>query len=100
MPLSQEFLDDRSRHLVAKLEHTKKAAQYAGILPAAKKYKEAEHIPQIIAAMERLKNGSYGFCFDCQDEIPRERLLLHPHVERCISCQEDIERRKKNQKKP
>ena len=94
MPFSREFLADRGRHLTAKLRYTKKATERIGILPAVKKYKESEHIPQIIAAIKRLRDGSYGLCLDCQDEIHRDRLLRHPHVERCVSCQEDLETEK------
>lgn len=98
MGFSQEFLLGRKRHLVAKLEVTREATEREDLplLPAAKKYKENEHIPQIIAAIKRIDAGSYGICFDCQEEIPTERLLRHPHVERCVPCQEihDTERRK------
>jgi len=97
MAKSQAFLEDRRRHLVAKLAKTQEATRRADILPAAKYYKETEHIPQIIAAIARVDNGTYGYCFDCEKGIPRKRLLRHPHVERCVSCQtikEKTERRK------
>ena len=87
MPFSQEFLDERGRHLVAKLSDTKKATERIDILPAAKRYKEVEHIPEIIAAQKRLEDGEYGYCVDCSEEIPTHRLSLLPHVARCIDCQ-------------
>lgn len=98
MPQSHAFLEDRRRHLVAKLAATREATAREGLplLPGARRYKEEVHIPQIIAAIERIDNGTYGICFDCEEEIPRDRLLRHPHVERCVPCQkihENTERR-------
>lgn len=89
MAFSQEFLADRRRHLAAKLEVTIEATEREELplLPAALRYKEDEHIPQIISAIKRIDLGTYGTCFDCEDEIPKERLLRHPHVERCVPCQ-------------
>ncbi|OHA83338.1 MAG: hypothetical protein A2937_00660 [Candidatus Yonathbacteria bacterium RIFCSPLOWO2_01_FULL_47_33b] len=89
MAKSQEFLGERRGHLVAKLEVTREATGREGLplLPAARHYKETEHIPQIIAAIARIDNGTYGYCIDCEEEIPKKRLLRHPHVERCVPCQ-------------
>lgn len=93
MAMSQAFLGDRRRHLVAKLKVTRDATGREGLplLPAAKRYKVEEHIPQIIAAIARIDNGTYGYCIDCEDEILEDRLLHHPHVLRCVPCQKVYE---------
>jgi len=44
------------------------------------------------AAMHRIHDGSYGRCSDCGLEIGRERLLAQPSAERCVRCQERIEK--------
>lgn len=95
MPFSQAFLADRSRHLAAKLIATKQALQREGLHLAASEYKIKVLIPQIIAAHERIAEETYGYCFDCSNEIPEERLLKHPHVERCVPCQTESEKKKK-----
>lgn len=45
------------------------------------------------AAVQRLHDGSYGRCGDCNREIGRERLLVQPSAERCLPCQERAEGR-------
>lgn len=95
MAFTETFLADRGRHLAAKLIATRQALQRDGMLPAAKKYKTTVHIPEIIAAHERIAEGTYGYCFDCSNEIPEARLLKHPHVERCVPCQAEVEKRNK-----
>ena len=44
------------------------------------------------AALHRIHDSSYGRCDDCGLEIGRERLLVQPSAERCLSCQERAER--------
>lgn len=89
-----EFLTDRGNHLAAKLQKTKEALYRDGLLNAARLYKLEVLIPQIIAAQNRLIEGTYGYCTDCDEEIQKERLLKHPHVARCVECQGKQERRK------
>jgi len=38
-------------------------------------------------ALGRLRNGSYGICEDCGEEIPEERLRVSPYAARCVPCQ-------------
>jgi DnaK suppressor protein len=38
------------------------------------------------AALERIREGEFGYCEDCGDEIAQARLALDPGVTRCISC--------------
>ena len=39
-------------------------------------------------AIERLKDGSYGICLQCEEEIAPKRLEAIPWAELCIECQE------------
>lgn len=43
---------------------------------------------EILAAFERIKNGSFGECDDCSDGIPAKRLLLQPSASLCVGCQQ------------
>jgi len=39
-------------------------------------------------ALERLKNGSYGQCVACHEEVQQKRLDAVPWARHCIECQE------------
>ncbi|MES2205581.1 MAG: TraR/DksA C4-type zinc finger protein [Pseudomonadota bacterium] len=54
--------------------------------------RQATVVNDIDAARERIKDGSYGICFDCEEDIDYERLLVAPTALRCIRCQEAYER--------
>jgi RNA polymerase-binding transcription factor DksA len=43
------------------------------------------------AALGRLRDGSYGECVDCGDQIAPARLVAYPTATRCIECQEAFE---------
>lgn len=38
------------------------------------------------AALARIKEGEFGYCEDCGDEIPRGRLELDLGASKCVSC--------------
>ncbi len=38
------------------------------------------------AALARLQEGEFGYCEECDEEIPARRLELDPTARRCISC--------------
>jgi DnaK suppressor protein len=40
------------------------------------------------AALERMKDGSYGICLHCEEEISMKRLNAVPWAAFCIQCQE------------
>jgi DnaK suppressor protein len=42
---------------------------------------------QVRAALDRIKDGSYGICLSCEDEIPPQRLEAVPWTPYCIQCQ-------------
>jgi DnaK suppressor protein len=39
-------------------------------------------------ALERLKNGGYGACVACQEEVQQKRLEAVPWARHCIECQD------------
>lgn len=41
----------------------------------------------IDAALERVDNGDYGICRDCEETINPKRLEFDPTALRCIECQ-------------
>ncbi|WP_347469645.1 TraR/DksA family transcriptional regulator [Burkholderia stagnalis] len=44
-------------------------------------------------ALQRIRDGSYGDCADCDMPVDYERLLARPTAERCAHCQQLHERR-------
>jgi RNA polymerase-binding transcription factor len=47
---------------------------------------------EIAAALERIDNGSFGTCLNCEEEIAAKRLAAVPWTALCIVCQEVAER--------
>ena len=45
---------------------------------------ELEKIEKALAAMDA---GTYGFCANCQKEIPVERLRAYPQADTCLDCE-------------
>lgn len=44
-------------------------------------------LTQVVAALRRLDDGSYGQCEDCGDAIDARRLLALPATRFCTACQ-------------
>lgn len=47
----------------------------------------AETRAEVTHALDRMKQGAYGYCEDCFATIPEERLRIVPEASRCIHCQ-------------
>ncbi len=41
---------------------------------------------RLLAALERLDDGEFGYCDDCGDEIAKGRLQLDPAALKCVDC--------------
>jgi DnaK suppressor protein len=48
---------------------------------------------QVLEALQRLKNGTYGTCGQCGVEISRQRLEIIPEALYCVDCQRGSEQR-------
>jgi DnaK suppressor protein len=44
------------------------------------------------SALSRIRDGSFGQCVSCRNEIDKKRLDAVPWTQYCIQCQEDFER--------
>lgn len=49
---------------------------------------KAETGTKIAAALARLEEGTYGYCYECGDEIAERRLRALPFAARCRHCEE------------
>lgn len=43
-------------------------------------------LDEIDRALERMVQGSYGLCVECEEEIPLARLQALPTATRCVEC--------------
>ncbi len=48
---------------------------------------ETAELLTIEAALQRIKEGVYGFCLDCGASISHQRLSAAPQAMRCLPCQ-------------
>jgi RNA polymerase-binding transcription factor DksA len=55
--------------------------------------RDEETLAQVLDALERVENGTYGRCEGCEGGITKERLRAVPHARFCIECQRQAERR-------
>ena len=50
------------------------------------KQMEGSVMREIIDALKRIADGTYGVCVTCGKPIPRARLEIVPHASRCMDC--------------
>ena len=49
---------------------------------------KSETLHKIEEALARLDEGTYGYCFECGDEVSERRLRALPFAVRCKDCEE------------
>ena len=49
---------------------------------------------EVLAALARIEDNSYGRCIDCGGDIPEGRLEARPDAARCVGCQAKYARRR------
>lgn len=54
--------------------------------------RDAEELGNIEGALARIKDGTYGDCDECGNEIDYRRLEVQPTATRCIACQSQWEK--------
>ncbi len=57
--------------------------------------RERKLIGKIKEAIERIEQGTYGICEDCEEEISTERLKARPVTTLCIDCKKTQETEEK-----
>jgi RNA polymerase-binding protein DksA len=68
-------------------------AERLGDLRVAEFEIDRSRLKDIEEALHRMAEGRYGICADCEDDIPRERLVVQPTAIRCAACQATAEAR-------
>jgi DnaK suppressor protein len=59
---------------------------------------KAETLNKIDEALRRLEEGTYGYCFECGEEISERRLRALPFAVRCQDCEEAREVRQQRER--
>lgn len=57
--------------------------------------RERKLINKIKQALERIEEGTFGFCESCEEDIGAERLRVRPVTTLCIDCKTDEERQER-----
>ena len=50
---------------------------------------------EVLEALRRIQDGSYGKCADCGKPIPEGRLEARPEAARCVACQSKRDRKRR-----
>ena len=50
--------------------------------------RDAEIVRQLRSAIDRIEDGTYGICRECEEDIAPKRLKAIPWAPLCIECQE------------
>jgi DnaK suppressor protein len=59
------------------------------------KERDSKLIAKIKTALERIKEGTYGFCEECGERISDQRLKARPVTTVCITCKKKQETQEK-----
>jgi DnaK suppressor protein len=72
-------------------------ADYASVatetdIDAAIMEQQRQELTEIELALDKIREGSYGICEMCEDEISTERLAVKNFARYCITCREITEK--------
>lgn len=54
--------------------------------------KQQSELAEIELALSKIRNGTYGICEMCEEDIGFARLKVKPHARYCIDCREIAEK--------
>lgn len=54
---------------------------------------EEDTLSLVEDALERIEEGAYGVCTECESRIPKARLNAIPYAAHCIRCASELESR-------
>ena len=58
--------------------------------------RESHQLREARRALRRIREGTFGTCEQCEEDIPLKRLLAVPSTAFCIHCQEALDRDRKD----
>lgn len=109
----RKFLEDRKNTLLQHIENVGAELSYldqsrppelseeaqeeaAAISLKALDERERQELEDILLAIEKLDNKTYGTCDNCEEPIAMARIKYLPSVRYCISCQTKMEEKGKH----
>ncbi len=92
----EKSLDLKNRTDVARPGFGKRVGDYTSeVIERTTREGSAQNLRTMIAeverAIERVDEGTYGFCVDCGQPINPERLEVKPSATQCIDCKRKSE---------
>jgi DnaK suppressor protein len=54
-----------------------------------------QQLAEVLDALHRIDDGSYGTCADCGKPVPEGRLDAKPEAARCVACQGKRDRQRR-----
>ena len=72
---------------------TRQDAMQAQQMALELKRRNMSRLTQVAQALERVEQGTYGYCARCEEEISEARLAMRPEALICISCADPRSRR-------
>jgi len=107
----KQILEERRREILSEVQSKMRdvraegAGENQGVLDAAEASEadiqddiefaliqmKSETLLKINEALHRLEEGTFGYCFECGDEISERRLRALPFAVRCKDCEEEKE---------
>ncbi|MFH1429935.1 MAG: TraR/DksA C4-type zinc finger protein [Candidatus Uhrbacteria bacterium] len=89
---AEGFALERARHLENKRTIVLlRLREDTDMLDEHRMYKTRVLLPRIAAALERVRDGTYGVCLACGEPIPHARLERLPEAPCCVECQEEAD---------
>lgn len=70
-------------------ENAQEISDYSTNLAAEKVLEKT--LEDIEGALKRIKEGNYGICKYCKQEISKKRLLARPVASSCIACKTELQ---------
>lgn len=65
---------------------TRQDAMQAQQMALELRRRNQQRLEQVRRALERIEDGSYGFCARCEEEIAPARLKVKPETPICVEC--------------
>ena len=62
--------------------------------------REFSQLRNVLAAIRRIEDGSFGMCQECEEDIHPKRLAAVPWAAYCIQCQEAVDRNTEEMRPP
>jgi DnaK suppressor protein len=78
-------------HDYGKDEGDRAVASISREIDASQKSRDRSLLAAVDGALKRIKDGTFGECLNCGQEISAKRLEAIPWVRYCITCQELID---------